>query len=697
MSTPPTSASTYPPVGGRTALFAEAWATLQDPWVEELAVSGHKPEFFRTPIQHSEPTPYLPTNEEERIALVHNRDDLLKKNMIEPATSPGFISRFALIPKRDSNELRPILNLRRLNLQVKPQTFQMQTLRVAINLLQEGWWMTKTDVKDAFSTIPLHGDFRHFFQFRILGVLFQYMCMPQGYVLSPFLWTRALKAVLRPLRLRGMILVAYLDDILLIAPSKDTCSFHTSILREHLQQFGYLINWAKSMGEPTQTQDFLGFLLNSLQMTVSLPLPKLKLLRRAAVNLLNKARALTPLTLRMVASLMGRLQATSQAIPDGRVFLRCIQHQMRLALRSNPDYESTLILSPLSILDLEKWVEILLEWNGTPLHPTQPTIFIDSDASDLGWGSICYQDNSRTRHLRGIYNLDRSELPHINVRELQAAVHGIQERLLICKGQSVMIRTDNVCTWAYINNKGGRVPYLNNIALPFLLWCHNHEISVHASFLVGRQNRVADRLSRQIRVDRTSWMLLPHVFNLLQLHFGKVSVDLFASPEDRQVPRFFSWLPTDHCAGVDAFNQDWSMESDLPYANPPFSQLGRLFHKVTSTQGLFCLLLVVPFWPTQPWWPTLLRLVCRPPVFLPGRAFCPSVPSAELPPPPWTSMALMISNNSLLASEFRLQWLASLKDPSFEVHNDDTLFGFDVSAISSVRREFSFGMQARMS
>jgi hypothetical protein len=152
---------------------------------------------------------------------------------------------------------------------------------------------------------------------------------------------------------------------------------------------------------------------------------------------------------------------------------------------------------------------------------------------------VCYQDLGPSRHLRGTYPVDQP-LDHINIRELQAAIQAVQLRLHLCRGQSVLLRTDNICKWAYLNNKGGRVPHLNDIAVPFLLWCRKMDVTLRVSFLAGRQNRIADRLSRQMKVDRTSWMLDPKVFDLLQSHFGPVSVDLFASPSDKQVPRFFS-------------------------------------------------------------------------------------------------------------------------------------------------------------
>ena len=98
MTGPTFSASIYPPVGGRTSLFGEAWATLQDPWVAELAVSGHKPEFLKFPVQHYEPPPFLPSNAEEEEVLRQAEISMLEKHIIEPALVPGFVSHFVPIP-----------------------------------------------------------------------------------------------------------------------------------------------------------------------------------------------------------------------------------------------------------------------------------------------------------------------------------------------------------------------------------------------------------------------------------------------------------------------------------------------------------------------------------------------------------------------------------------------------------------------
>ena len=79
------------------------------------------------------------------------------------------------------------------------------------------------------------------------------------------------------LRKLGIILVIYLDDMLIIAPSQDDelLQARDSImfLFYHL---GLTINLKKSVLSPTQVVEFLGVIVNSLDMTFSLSEKKSK-------------------------------------------------------------------------------------------------------------------------------------------------------------------------------------------------------------------------------------------------------------------------------------------------------------------------------------------------------------------------------------------------------------------------------------
>jgi hypothetical protein len=62
----------------------------------------------------------------------------------------------------------------------------------------------------------------------------------------------------------------------------------------------------------------------------------------------------------------------------------------------------------------------------------------------------------------------------------------------------------------------------------------------------------ADALTKQENSD--DWSVLPEAFGTLQQWFGKFSVDLFASPENFKVAKFYSYSFSADSAGVDAFS-----------------------------------------------------------------------------------------------------------------------------------------------
>ena len=88
------------------------------------------------------------------------------------------------------------------------------------------------------------------------------------------------------------------------------------------------------------------------------------------------------------------------------------------------------------------------------------------------------------------------------------------------------------------------------------------------------------------------------------------SIDLFASRLNFKVKRFYSHVPDPQSAGTDAFSLQWP---SAVYAFPPVD----LIHKFLATFSQLDLhegLLICPFWPSQPYFPSLLHLLIDSPV-----------------------------------------------------------------------------------
>lgn len=94
--------------------------------------------------------------------------------------------------------------------------------------------------------------------------------------------------------------------------------------------------------------------------------------------------------------------------------------------------------------------------------------------------------------------------------------------------------------------------------------------------------------------------------------FGKFDIDLFATNINAKCPLFISWHKDPESITVDAFTVCWS--SYYSYAFPPFSIITRVLQKIMTDKAEA--VVVVPNWPTQPWFPLFNKLLVSEPMYL---------------------------------------------------------------------------------
>ena len=148
-------------------------------------------------------------------------------------------------------------------------------------------------------------------------------------------------------------------------------------------------------------------------------------------------------------------------------------------------------------------------------------------------------------------------------------------------------------------------PALSAVAQRILRWAEQLNIILMPQFVPGRNNVVADALSRPNQVLGSEWMLHQDVFNWLRQRWP-VTIDLFASSLSHRCSVYFAPVS-------DAMLQSW--DSLQVYAFPPFAMISQVLAKVRSSQGLE-LTLIAPLWSQRPWFPELLILPSLP---LPSR------------------------------------------------------------------------------
>ena len=243
-----------------------------------------------------------------------------------------------------------------------------------------------------------------------MGKLFQYTAYPNGLSSCPRLFTKLLKPLLATLRERGHLVSSYFDDIYL---QNETCAGCIQTVKATLKQFGnlgFVAHPTKSEFIPKQEIVFLGFVLNSVTMKITLT-PKrydrvlqfLKFIRENALKV----------KIRHVARTLGYMVSSFPAIPFGGY--RWLEQDKTRALKaSKSDFEKMMTLSPSALRNVEWWLQNFPNSYGNidtaPFHQT-----IYADASLIGWGAA-------TGHLTtgGKWSYRKSQY-HINALELLAA------------------------------------------------------------------------------------------------------------------------------------------------------------------------------------------------------------------------------------------------------------------------------------
>ena len=573
-----------------------------DPWILET-VNGHHLELAYTPRQRVPPRQRSLSGKEQ--ALVSEEVvKLIAKQAIREVTEATnqFVSELFLVPKKDGSQ-RPVVNLKPLNRFIKRQKFKMEGAKVIRDLLQKGDWMTSIDLRDAYLSVPVAQEDRRYLRFRWRETLFEFQCLPFGLSSAPRVFTKLLKPVVALLRARGIRCILFLDDMLVMDQTIQGVKKASHEIVSLLQVLGFQINWEKSVLTPTQVIQYLGLMVDSRLMTLSLPANKLE----GIVQSCRTAHKKSFLSIREIARLIGRMTATALAVLPAPLCYRNLQQLKNHALLTEEGYDAKVRLNRGAKQELQWWAQELPKWNGRPIHPPPPDLTIETDASLLGWGAV-----ANGVCTGGLWSEEERQ-SHINQLEMLGAALAVQCYARSRAVSHVHLRMDNQAAVCYVNHMGGtRSPSLSMTACQLWEWCLQQGIILSAEYLPGSSNVTADRESRVLQ-SSAEWMLNKRVFMEVMNLYGQCRVDLFASRLNNQLPLYVSWRPDPYAMATDAFQIRWTgLEA---YAFPPFALIGRCLQKIRQESST--VVLIAPVWPTQVWYPWLLKMLVHYPTLLP--------------------------------------------------------------------------------
>lgn len=414
------------------------------------------------------------------------------------------VSPIGLIPKSEPGKFRLIQHLSHpagesINDYLDPEVCAVKyasfdsAVRLVVSV-GKGALMAKADIESAFRLLPVHPD-----DFQLLGIkvrdqYFVDKALPMGASCSPALFEKFstfLEWAIKRAAASDLV-THYMDDMFVVGnadkSSPSSCAHLVSCMINVCGELGVPFAPAKWVSPATKAI-YLGLEIDSIKMVITIPQGKLLII----ITKVEGALKLTSITLRELQSIIGSLSFVCKAVSPGRAFLRRL-----IDLTCGADKPWLRIrLSAGAKRDLEMWLLFLRQFNGAAIIPdiawTEGSdIQLFTDASgELGFGGYFKGKWFQGRWPSVTYT--SKSIAWLEFFPILVAVVVWADQL---SGKRVIIRTDNMAVVSIVNRQTSKCPKIMKLVRFFVLQCLKVNLAFCAKHIAGKQNDIADALSR---------------------------------------------------------------------------------------------------------------------------------------------------------------------------------------------------------
>jgi len=543
-------------------------------------------------------------NAQQAAFLDSELKNLVNSGVIKKCSEkPIVVSPLNVVPKKGKNQWRLIIDLREINSCIDAPKFSNENINVISSLVHENDLFVTLDLTNGFYHVPVAQEHQTYLGFQWKKQFYCWKNLPFGLNASPYFFAKTLKPVLSYVRAKGLRTALYVDDWFLAA-QPNTIENHKNFLVSTLESLGWTINYKKSSLVPESTKTWIGYDISSSSTddkncdpVIRIPQTRIRKVCRDILRALRKKC----IQARALARIAGQLVSMAEVILPAKLLLRNVYQ----VLSQKNSWYDTLTLTQAANDDLKWWLKALNNWNNRPLQKRPIEMQMFTDASLSGWGAWL-QDLQAA----GFWNKRLQNMPS-NYRELTAVLMGIHSFMPVIKGKAVQVVSDNISTVAYLNHQGGPAQDLSNMAKAILSLAFHHNIQVSACYLAGKENVLADQLSRlNLKYE---WRLHPKLFKWINNMWGPHSIDRFATMTNTQLPRYNSRFFDPKSEGVDALaQQNWTIENN--FVNPPFRLIPQVIEVLKKQKATATI--ITPQWPGQFWFQTLKSMAIAKPIVL---------------------------------------------------------------------------------
>ena len=235
--------------------------------------------------------------------------------------------------------------------------FKMYNLQTALSMVRKDCYMSSIDLSDAYYSVPVTICDQKYLIFQFAGQLYKFVCLPDGLTPAPRLFSKILRPVFAALHKEVRDIMGHLDDPVLFGDNYDECK--ASVLRavNLFHSLGFQVHPEKSSVTPKQEIDFLGFSINSKNMTLNLTKRKCnKILENLDLTLKHAKN----ITIREFSKIVGMLEAAIPGVKYGCLgIFYSIKCKNQASTLSKGSYDCYFKLSSKSTVEINWWKLIL--------------------------------------------------------------------------------------------------------------------------------------------------------------------------------------------------------------------------------------------------------------------------------------------------------------------------------------------------
>ena len=250
-------------VAGRLAYLVNTWKVLTKDTLVLNTIQGYQIPLTGKPLQHQRPSESAFSKEQAALSERGNSVPLAEGSHFShlKGTRGLLLNNFPSAQK--NGQMRPVINLKCLHQWVEAPYFKMEGIATLKDLLRPGDWMVKVDMKDAYFTIPIHLHHQQFLRFRVEGQCYQFTYLPFGLSCAPWTFMKVMKPLMTLLRSWGIRIIVYIDDMLVMARTREEANQHMEVLVFLQEALGFIVNQEKSHLIPAQELEFLRLSVDS--------------------------------------------------------------------------------------------------------------------------------------------------------------------------------------------------------------------------------------------------------------------------------------------------------------------------------------------------------------------------------------------------------------------------------------------------